>query len=339
MQKLDIRKRYSDTTLREFADYVKEISARIGFKVSSRGWCYQLEQAGYITKDNFDKVTTLINNCRKKGFLPVDFVAEDSPREFKNIVTPDKDIDFESFLTDRLESVFDLGHHYTPDYWKGEKYYIQIVVEKTDLVTLFLPVCEKYKIPIANSKGWSSVLQRAQYARRYAEAQANGNKCVLLYCGDHDPDGLRISDFLRKNLADLKNVVWGDGMEGYDPADLIIERFGLNYDLIQRNNLTWIDNLITGSGKNLADPEHKNNKMPYVQTYLKDIGERKCEANAIVPMPDVARELCEKSITKYLGLDAEDRFYEKDQKIIQDYREYLDNLGISGDVQDIIDRI
>src|SRR5690606_38765788 len=105
---------------------------------------------------------------------------------------------------------------------------------KVDLVTLFSPVCKKYKIPIANSKGWSSMLQRAEYARRFQEARDKGLKCVLLYCGDHDPDGLRIGEFLRKNLQDLNDIKWEDGEIGYDAKDLIIDRFGLNYDFIEK---------------------------------------------------------------------------------------------------------
>ena len=43
----------------EFALLMKKLSRTIGFKVSSRGWCYIMEQAGYINKDQFDKVTNI----------------------------------------------------------------------------------------------------------------------------------------------------------------------------------------------------------------------------------------------------------------------------------------
>ena len=278
---LELRKRYHKNKLSEFADKMREISAKIGFKVSARGWCYLLETERYINKDQFDKVEGLINSCRKQGLLPVDFVAEEKAREFEGVERIDKLSvvkDSEGWLNGFENS----GDHYTPNWWKGERYYIQMIVEKVDLISLFKPVCDEYHIPIANSKGWGSVLQRATYARRYKEAEDLGLECVLLYCGDHDPDGLRISEFLRSNLDDLRDVRWSDGESGYDPENLIIDRFGLNYDFIIENDLTWIDNLITGSGKNLAAPNHKNHNMPYLQAYLRDIGERKVEANAIV---------------------------------------------------------
>ena len=94
---------------------------------------------------------------------------------------------------------------------------------------------------IANAKGWSSILQRAEYSRRFKEAEEMGLKCVLIYCGDHDPDGLRISDTIRKNLEQIQEVQWKDGTEGYDPSNLIIDRIGLNFDFIQSNGYTWIE--------------------------------------------------------------------------------------------------
>ncbi|MFN4026464.1 MAG: hypothetical protein ACK4IZ_03360 [Flavobacterium sp.] len=320
----------------EFADLIKELSERIGFKVSSRGWCYIMEQSGYINKDQFDKVANAINDCRKEGYLPVDFVAEESSRAFSGVEKPD-DRTLQSVLKWMLEDVLDGAKYFNPDWWDGEEYYIQMVVEKIDLVTLFSPVCREYHIPIANAKGWSSISQRAEYARRFKEAENIGLKCVLLYCGDHDPDGLRISETLRSNLNDVKDVYWSDGEQGYNPKDLIIDRFGLNYEFIQENGFTWIDNLVTGSGKDLSDPRHRNYKMPYVQEYLKTVGARKCEANVIVTMPRVAKDLVTEIIEKYLGDDSLERFKAKRDKINEDYEIILDELEIREPIQRAID--
>ena len=324
--------------LRKFADFMKDMDRQIGFRVSSRGWAYILEQKRFINKDQFDRVTNLINRCRKKGLLPIDFTAEAAARDFKGIESPDTQHIVDYFGA-ALEGCLDVGDYYTPDWWEGEEWYIQVVVEKIDLVTLFKPVCQEYHIPIANSKGWSSMRQRAEYARRFAEARDKGMKCALLYCGDHDPDGLRISDFIRGNLNDLKNIHWSDGTRGYDPYDLTIDRFGLNYDFIEENGFTWIDNLITGSGRNLASPEHKNYEMPYVQEYLRDVGERKCEANAIVVLPEVARELMREVIEGYLGEDAKDRFESRRQAVKDEMELFLNDSGSGELIKEVLDNI
>jgi len=288
--------------LEQFASELVEISEMIGFPVSSRGWCYELEDHG-LTKADFDFVEKLINTCRKEGILPIDFTAEEEGRQFSGVEEPTS-MSPEEWVVDHLKDVLICGAWYTPNWWKDEKYYVQMVVEKIDLKTLFEPVCEAHHIPIATSKGWSSLLMRATYARRFREAEEMGLKCVLLYCGDHDPDGLRIGKFLRSNLYDVQDIYWEDGAKGYCPDDLVIDRFGLNYDFIQENKLSWINNLITGSKRNLADPSHKNHNMKYVQDYLKRFGARKCEGNALVKRPQQARELC-KSVIENGNIDRE----------------------------------
>lgn len=286
-------------SLMDFSTGITEISESVGFKMSARGWCYLLEGLRLINKDQFDRVESAINTCRERGLVPIDFTAEEEGRKFSGIEEPESG-DAGDLIRRWLNAVAHCESYFTPDWWEGEHYYIQMLVEKIDLKTLFEPVCQKYHIPIATSKGWSSMLQRAEYARRFAEASERGLTCILLYCGDHDPDGLRISEHLYNNLYQLKDIVWEDGTEGYDPADLIIERFGLNYDFIVDNNLTWIDNLITGSKKNLADPRHKNYHMAYVQQYLNTVGVRKCEANAIVKNAAMGRKLCKGAIEGFL---------------------------------------
>lgn len=323
----DLSVRLTDKKLKEFAAYVQNIQSGLDFRISARGWCYQLEQARLINKDQFDKVENAINNCRKRGYLPVDFIAEEDARAFSGVQEPST-YSLRSLIKTNLNDVISGHKFFMPDWWEGEKYYIQVVVEKIDLKSLFEPVCREFHIPIANAKGWQSVLQRAEYSRRFKEAEEQGLTCVLLYCGDHDPDGSRISDTLRKNLEDIKDIIWNDGTEGYDPADLQIDRFGLNYDFIESNGLTWIDNLITGSGKDLNDPKHPNFTLPYLTSYKSQFGARKCEANAIVVIPQEARELMRETIEGYLGSDATDRFEEKTAVIKANYEEILEETGI-----------
>lgn len=334
---IDFNGRMSEDNLWEFARYVLELQQRIGFKVSSRGWCYQLESERIINKDQFDKVEGWINRCRRNGYLPIDFVAEESARQFSGVEEPETLTPVEYFAS-WINSALNCGDIYDIDWWDGEDYYIQMIVEKIDLKTLFSPVCKKYHIPIATSKGWSSMSQRAEYAKRFAEAEERNLQPILLYCGDHDPDGLRISDFIRSNLYDLKDIQWKDGTRGYDPYGLEINRFGLNYDFIEEHQLTWIDNLITGSGKNLASPRHKNYSQQYVQDYLSEFGERKCEANAIVPMPRIARDYVEDVILSYLGDDIIDRFNEKREIVNNEIINYQNELDIRNTLLDIVNQ-
>jgi hypothetical protein len=139
-----------------------------------------------------------------------------------------------------------------------------------------------------------------------------GHNCTLLYCGDFDPDGTQISDVLHKNLRDVAPALEFEGIE-VDVDDITIDRFGLNRDFINRENLTWIDSLITGSGLNLASPSHPNHNRPYVQNWLRDIGERKVEASALVTVPAAARRLCRNAILRYVNTASAAEFLEAEE--------------------------
>jgi len=57
------------------------INSDVGFKMSSRGWCYALEPYG-LGKGEFDYIQRLINDCRKTGLLPNGFMANEEARGF-----------------------------------------------------------------------------------------------------------------------------------------------------------------------------------------------------------------------------------------------------------------
>ena len=109
---------------------------------------------------------------------------------------------------------------------------------------------------------------------------------------------MAISSQIMSNLADLSEAV------DWYPTNLIIDRFGLNYDFIEVNNLSWIDNLETSSGGRLDDPRHKDHLKPYVQDYLRKFGVRKVEANALVVRPVEGRRLCRDAIRRYVPENA-----------------------------------
>jgi hypothetical protein len=192
--------------LRDWANGILRLHARIDFKVSSRGWCYLLEEYG-LSKGEFDVAEEKINECRKAGFLPLDICAEDVRRLARGLEDID-DADPEDYANDIFAGV-DLCHEkYIPfSFWEDKEFYIEMVVEKIDLVNLFMPVCRKFRIPIKNNVGWNDINSRVRTMKRFASHAAAGRKCVLLYCGDFDPAGLLISTSLRDNMKELEGAV------------------------------------------------------------------------------------------------------------------------------------
>ena len=314
------QQRLHDQQVNVFIKQLLEIRSTLDFEVGTRGWCYLLENERVIGKDEFDRMESLIGDWRKSGKLPLNFCANDEKRAPVNL----EDLDVRSpevYARERAQGVAMCWRWYEPiSFWDFQSRYIEMAVEKNDLRTLFEHVCGEFHVPIWNAGGWSDINSRADLMKRFRNHTRHGQHCVLLYCGDFDPAGLHISDLIRKNLFDLEDAV------GWSPGEdrLTIERFGLNYDFIIANNITWIEGLKTGGGKfDLEDPAHKDHFKPYVQSYLKLYGPRKVEANALVARHEAGRQLCREAIENYIDQDGIARYEERLQEERQKVREIL----------------
>jgi hypothetical protein len=189
-----------------FCKLILKIQSTMDFKVGSRGWCYILERHG-LRKGDFGSAEKLISDCRKSGELPLDICAEDASRA----TSGEQPLDSPN-IQDEVEGwIAHLRHYahenYTPiSFWDDFDVYIEVAVEKLDLFNLFEPVCDELHTQITNLKGWSDLNRRGQMMSRFAKHEAQGRRCVLLVCIDHDPGGLHIAEKLRENLEALSEA-------------------------------------------------------------------------------------------------------------------------------------
>lgn len=287
-----------------FVAFLKKTDKEIGFPISTRGWGYIFEGKGTVTKKQIDEINWVMNMLRKEGLIPAGFIEKDVGRVFFN---RDRYVDYptpEEYLADQLKWIKEKFHktYECISFWEHQDYYIQMVVEKIDLRTLFLPTAKKYHIPIANAKGWEDISMREDMASWFKYWEIMGKKLVLLYCGDLDIAGYRMThggggDEQKKLLKDLVKIT------DWDPKNLIVDRFGLNKDFIDSAGLPWVNNLESSKGKlPEIDPKTGRYKDPFVYEYIDYVeGERKCEANVLVIRPELAGPLAEAAIQKYLG--------------------------------------
>ena len=151
-----------------------EIKFTFDFPVSSRGWCYILEEHG-LGKGDFDDAQSLMAECRRQRLLPMDIVAEDGARAFDNLEFID-DTSPEEEATDILERALRGPENYWPfSFWDDQDFYLEMLVEKVDLKTLFGPICNKFYIPIANARGWSDLNTRWAMLERIRDHAEGGS--------------------------------------------------------------------------------------------------------------------------------------------------------------------
>jgi hypothetical protein len=278
-----------------------------GFAFGTRGWAYVAEGAGIITKGQFDAFETWLTRVRKDGLLDPDVVSDDDARSTDGIEDVDLD-DPAAYARQILDRAHSWLRAYTPiSVWKGLGTYVELLVEKVDLKIIFGPVCARYSVPITNGKGSADLNLRRHMLGRFRDQYKESRKLVLLYFGDLDPFGQLIADVIKSNLMECARVQRVD----FDPTPIYVERIGLTAAQIAALGLPWIENLETGSGKDLANPRHPDHNKLYVQTHIATYGPRKVEATALAAHPAEAQALIEAAINRYIPPDWPQRHHDR----------------------------
>ena len=282
----------------EVVVWMRQYVARLGFAPVARSWLYALESEGVITEGDFNWAGKWLADRRKEGLVPFELVGADSTRALTGHDAHDDEETPREYINRQLRDSLDNAKLYWPNsYWKHQTYFPIIWTEKRDLIKLFEPELPQAVRRFA-SKGQADVNSRVALIEECIWAESEGLDPVILYCGDLDPMGVKMSDAILENLMPLAKVLdWEVELKMMADDDRVV-RFGLNAEFVNNAGLLWIDVLETSSGENLADPNHKHHQFPYVQDYLRDYGPRKVEANALIANPTAARALMRDELWK-----------------------------------------
>jgi len=287
------------------AEAIEEMSNDTGYKFGPRGWAYYAEGLGLITKGEFARFEKLLTDMRKAGELDPNVIEADVSR----IATTVHDYEASSYepegfaryavdqIKPELESWANSFHEI--GYWDNLDYYVEMIVEKKDLLQIFQDTANRHKVRITNGKGDTDIHSRLAILERFRDHSYEGRRPILLAIGDHDPKGLDIVTGLKRTLMSCVNL---KGLEWDDP-DFDVVNIGLTADQINEMGLMKIPNLETGGGKDLADRKHADHYKPYVQDYINTHGVWKVEANALVSNPDGAIQLFEDALSEFIPND------------------------------------
>lgn len=290
---------------REMARIIERMSIETGYKFGPRGWAYYAEGLGLITKGEFSRFESLLTDMRKAGELDPDVIEPDASRIATEV--HDYEADWQSpeeraqyavnQIAPELQSWANSFYEY--GYWDDLDYYVEMIVEKKDLVQIFGDAAKRLRVRITNGKGDTDIHSRLAVLKRFRDHHNEGRKCILLAIGDHDPKGLNIVDGLKRTFMSCVNL---KGLDWYDP-EFDVVNIGLTEQQIDDLGLMKIPNLETGGGKDLSSPRHKDHHKPYVQDYIEQFGVWKCEANALVSNPEQAVGIFTDAVEQYIPSD------------------------------------
>jgi hypothetical protein len=211
------------------------------------------------------RITDILGTLRKNGSLPWNMVI-DLTRE----------LDLPLAYTSTREARAHTRAIYNEDRWLQQPYYPIFVVEKDTMEPVCKPMADKWHMPFASSRGYSSLKLQHDVAKvvsnRYART---GQQSIIYFVSDFDPSGL-----------DLQRA-WGATLKGFK-SDCEVVRIALTRKQIK------------GRLKNLSievkvsDSRSKN--------YIKEHGERVWEAD-ILPAAVIQKQL-NAAVYSWLDVDA-----------------------------------
>lgn len=307
---------------------IERMSQETGYKFGPRGWAYYAEGLGLITKGEFDRFEKLLTDMRKDGELDPDVIEPDASRMATTVYdferetdTPEEHAQYAvNEIGERLRSWANIFHE--TGYWDDLEYYVEMIVEKKDLVQIFRSTADRYNVRITNGKGDTDIHTRLAMLRRFRDHTHAGRSCILLAIGDHDPKGLHIVEGLHRTImscANLKGLDW-------DCPEFEVVNIGLTEAQIDALDLMKIGNLETGGGRDLSDPRHPDHFKPYVQDYIARFGVWKCEANALVGNPRQAKGLLESAINRFIPATHPADIEAKNEPAKEEVREEISRL-------------
>lgn len=221
--------------------------------------------------------------------------------------------------------------------WHGQPYYVSVFVEKEALAGVFDDPCKELGVGLFPCKGYPSVSSLYLWATHYMRACATRNRtgkdgwnhngqcqrAMILYFGDHDPDGCEIPKSIERSLETMQR----NGVLPRLP-EIEFRRVALNMEQIEEYNPPPFEAKVTSS-------RYQN----YIETYDTD---EAWELDALDPA--VLRTLIRENVEEFFDDDiheANNREVSRKRKELRSAMKgdgwFAETIDIKGDGEDEAD--
>jgi len=224
----------------ELLDHAKDIAQEYRGNLTLRQLYYQLVARGYSpnTQRDYKRVGDIVADARLAGTFSFDWLIDRSRTVYAGSYTDLAD-DVDHALDQAAEGVGYMPHWYLKaDRWWGQRKHVSVWVEKEALSGVFERPCNRLGVSWFACKGYPSLSSLYDWVRGVhavaEEAESpewDGlDEVVILYFGDHDPDGWQIPRSAVERLGQIQTAT------GLYLPPIRLERVALNMDQIQAYN-------------------------------------------------------------------------------------------------------
>lgn len=299
-------------------DHAHSIAQEYDGNLTVRQLYYQLVARGFIpnSQESYKRVVSILTDARLAGVFPFEWLV-DRTREARGGNFTTNDVDVDEALVKTGDSLKNAPYWWIDrDRWFGQRTHVSVWVEKEALMGVFEKPCNDLGVAWFVLRGYSSLSALSQWLDNLQQAfkchDDDGNctipyeeldehegfeEAVVLYFGDHDPDGWEIPRSAERNLEAIANV------RGLDLPPIRFERVALNREQIDRYN---------------PPPFPARETSARFLGYVEEHGIRDAwELDAL--RPDVLERLIRESVAERFDED----IYRTNQRLVQERRAEL----------------
>jgi hypothetical protein len=189
----------------------RSIASEYGGNLTVRQLYYQLVARGSIanSQESYKRLVSILTTARLSGEFPFDWIL-DRTREARPGRFAGDQIDVGDALEATARNLRRAPEHWIwRDRWLGQATHVSVWVEKEALAGVFEGPCEELGVAWFVLRGYSSLSALSQWVDHVAEAAGGGSsieRAVVLYFGDHDPDGWEKPRSAERNVGAIASI-------------------------------------------------------------------------------------------------------------------------------------
>jgi len=251
-----MKQTYLDIPLRgSTLEVIKTVNA-IGARYAKQNLTMTVRQVFYRlvtvnaianTQKEYKRLVKIITDGRLAGLIDWDMI-EDRARSFIGRTRWESGVHVMNAAAD----------NYHRDMWEGQDCRPFVLIEKQALAGVLSPLCYRYDVPLLACKGYPSASVLRDFAReQIMPALADGQRCMILHLGDHDPSGIDMTRDIVERMTMFIEI-----------EDADVNRLALNMPQVERMSLK---------------PNPAKQSDARFERYVRRFGRRCYELDAIEP--------------------------------------------------------